>query len=130
MFQVRGHNLGHGGASERPLECEGLIKNTTQGVKIGAQIERVVTELLGRHHVNRADHRSGVVHRLKRGFRHGAGLPEIKQLDAVAAIKLGLEHDVARFDVAVDDIFFMSEAEAEEALCGELAEGFFGHGLG
>jgi hypothetical protein len=112
VLQVCGHNLGHGGASEGPLECECLIKNTAQGVKIGAPIERVAAELLGRHHVNRADDRPGVVYRLEGGFGHGAGLPEIKQLDAVATIRLGLEHDVAGFDIAVDDIFFVSGAEA------------------
>ncbi|MEN9470067.1 MAG: hypothetical protein RL630_1800 [Verrucomicrobiota bacterium] len=124
------HYFSDGFSTKWSLESEGLIKDTTQGIKIRAPIERVAAELLGRHHKNRTNDRTGLVHRLKGGFCHCSGLAEIEQLDAIAAGGLRLQHDVSGFDVPVDDILFVSGSQTEQALCGKLTKGLFGHGLG
>jgi hypothetical protein len=129
VLQVGRQHLTHTGAVEGPHESERLVENTAKRVKIGSQVELLVVQLLGRHHVDRADHRAALVHGLQGGGLHQARLTEIKDLRPVASRGKLNEHDVSRLDVAMDDVFFMGRSETLQTLRREMTERFLGQRL-
>ena len=87
---------------------EALVQHHTHCVEVGAGIERLAEELLGRHLVGGADHEPGLgpasvpLHR--------PGDPEIHELHQA----LRRHHDVRRLDVAVDDPLLVGRLQARQ----------------
>ena len=94
--EVRVHQGGQVVAEERLLGGEALEEHAGQRVDVGARVDRVALEALGRHVVEGAD--GGAGHReLRPVVAHGVRDAEIGDVDEVVG---GHEH-VARLDVAV-----------------------------
>ena len=83
-------------AAERRPVCEHLVEDAAERVDVRPRIGRPAQARLGRHIGRRAQQRSGL---RQRGVGGEARDPEVEHL----ALSRGLDHHVARLDVAVDD---------------------------
>ncbi len=91
-------------AIERHLPGQRLIEHDAEAVEIGSPVERMMQRLLGREIVRGAHHRLGT-----RQLRcpRGAGDAEIRHLGDA----LGMEQDIMRLDVPVDEATAMGRCE-------------------
>ena len=88
------HQPGHRLALVRQPAGEQLVDHRPQRVEIGAAVDRLAGQLLGRHVAGRAEHQAGA-----RSAAVGhAGDAEVHHSHRVAG---GVDHDVGRLDVAV-----------------------------
>jgi len=94
---------GRGGFEQR-VAGEALVGHHSERINIGAAIERLAARLLGAHVIGRAH--NGRARELGGGFK-GFGDAKVGQEGLTAMI----EENVARFDVAVDDVERVSVIE-------------------
>jgi hypothetical protein len=91
--------MANGGLSdERRPPGEQLKEHAPRRVEIGASVDRLALGLFGRKVLRGPDHRLGLGHR-RGAVGDGSRDPEVHDLDGTTTA----EHDVGRFDVAVDD---------------------------
>ena len=99
---VLGHDLLDDGkvavAVERPLAGEQLVQHDAGRKQVGARVDLLALDLLGRHVFERADHRALGARGVARVLdpRHA----EVGQLDA----PIGFYQQIGRLDVAVHDV--------------------------
>ena len=89
---------GDGVAAERTGARKQLVEHHTEGEDVGAAVELFAADLLGRHVLRAADHRAGA------GQLDGLVLQFGDAKVGDFGFPFGAEQDVARFDVAVDDV--------------------------
>ncbi len=110
----------------RIYPAEGEIKGASQGIDIAADICRVAHQLLGGDRKRRALDGSGFARvGLRKLGVFGCGQAEIEHLRGKGAIPVGLEHDVCRFEIAMDQSGTMSGRQAAADLVHE--ENKLGH---
>jgi len=99
-------------ACERRGSVEKLVEDAADGVGVGAAIDRLATDLLGRHVGGRAD--DGVGAGQAAGVDQQLGDAEVHHLDLADAG----DGDVVRLEVAVDDVVGVGGADRGEELLG------------
>ena len=87
-------------AREGRLAGEQLVQQASGRVQVRAGVDHLAPGLLGGQVLGRADHRVRLRHRRSR-IRDGAGDSEVHHLD----LAVRRDHDVAGFDVPMDDAF-------------------------
>ncbi len=108
----RGDDVGDRLAGERRPAGEQFEQHAAEGPDIGPLVDAETARLLGAH-IRRRAHERSVARRQARRLVRAAGLgptlcqPEIEDFDDA----IGGELDVGRFQVAVDDTFFVSGIE-------------------
>ena len=102
-LQVLALDVGHRLGAERVLPGDQVIEHDAQRVDVGARVDAVAANLLGRHRVRRAEPGAddGQPALARVGVQQ-LGDAEVQQLDHALAADLG-DEDVARLEVAVDD---------------------------
>jgi len=127
-LQVAGHDGGHALAVEGVVAGEGVEKDAAEGVEIGAGIEGAALELLGGHEVDGAHDRFSVGDGLDGGDVGEFGEAEVEEFEIEASAGQPVEHEVAGFDVAVEEVNLVGGDEGFEALFGDLEEVAFDEG--
>ncbi len=107
------------GEGGRPVEQ--LVEDTADGVGVGAAVDGLAPDLLGRHVGGRAD--DGVGPGQATGVDQQLGDPEVHHLDLADAGDV----DVVRLQVAVDDLVAVSGADGREQLLGDVERLVDGH---
>ena len=105
-------------SAQRRLTGQHLVQHATQAVQVGPTIDGLAHALLG-HHVNRRAQHLSSQRQLGRIILP-AGDTEVDQLDAVHPAVAGLQPDVGRFDVAVDQAMLVGHGQALRNLCGHV----------
>src|ERR1700757_4739124 len=96
-------------AVEWELSGEHLIEGDADGIDVGAGVDWLPGDLLGRHIVHGPEDDAGSGE-LRAEF--GKGQPEVEQLYLI----VGGDHDVRRLDVAMNDSLLVCVSEAGENL--------------
>ena len=100
---------------------EELVEDAADGVGVGAAVDRLAADLLGRHVGGRAD--DGVGAGQAAGVDEQLGDAEVHHLDLAEAG----DGDVVRLQVAVDDVVGMGRADRREELLGDVERLVDGH---
>ncbi len=103
-----------GVAGEGKFAAEHLVEDDAAGPEIGAVVDLLAENLLGRHVADGAYDDAGFGERL--GDVWPLGQAEVDDLDLVA----GADHQVGRLDVAMDDAVLVGVMQAGEQLGGEV----------
>jgi hypothetical protein len=97
-------------AVERYGAGQHLVEHDADRIQVGALIDRCATRLLGREVLRGPDDRAGLGHLARPRARD----PEVRHLQAA----VGVDENVVRLDVAVDDALSVREADGAEDLAG------------
>ena len=128
MIQVRHHDAGRVVALERILLGKAVVEDASEGVEIGALIQRTAFKLLRSEEVDRAENRISMIDRLDSWLDGELGESEIDDLDLKASSGKPANHEVRWFDIAVEHADCLSRGEPVKALLGEVDEIAFGEG--
>ena len=115
-------DFGHGGAVEGFFAGQGFVKDAAEGIEVGAFIDGLASELLGRHVVDGAEDGAADVLGLFAGFESDACEAEVDDLGLHATAGEAFDFDVFGFDVAVENVALVSCQQAFQGLIGEFFE--------
>ena len=101
------------GAIARPSAGDQLVEDQAERIDVGPLVGRLAARLFRRHVVERANQRAG--HRIDGRARGRPRDAEVHQQRMV----LRIDHDVRRFQIAMDDAGFVRGGEAGGDLTGE-----------
>ena len=122
VLEVGFHHLIGCAAGEWIVTGQCLVVDTTDGIHIRSGIEQLAFELLGRHEEYRAkDGVHGLDFLAALGLREN-GKAEVHYLDLKLAGGQPGEHQVAWFEIAVDQVKILSGDECFLCLQGQFAE--------
>ena len=122
MLQMRGNDGRNSSTLEGILQRQGTVKHTTKRIEIGAVVDRLAVELLGREEVNRTRQRTQVVECLLGGRRQDFCESEIQQFHPQVASFCPSDHDVRGLDVPVHHAQRVRRPKRVEALAGKLVK--------
>lgn len=120
MLEVTVHRVGHRGSGKGSPLGQGEVEDAPQRIEIGTLVERLHLDLLWGDVVDRTEERAGLVERLERGCLTEFGEAEVQQFHLKPARRLPGHHDVARLEVAVEEIELLRGDERIERLIDEF----------
>ena len=100
--EVGSHDSWGGIGGKRVETGEGVVVEAAHRIHVGALVEGVALELLGGHEMDRAEDGVAVVDGLQGGVGGELGEAEVDDLDLELSAGEPDDHDVGRFEVAVD----------------------------
>ena len=122
MLKMGGHDLCGGLSTEGVDPGQGVVIDAADRIEIDALVDGDALELFGPHEMDRSEHAVRLVDRLEGGLGRKLGESEIDHLDLELSGGKPADHDVSRFDVAVDQVKLLSGDQGLEGLHGERVE--------
>ena len=124
VLEVAGHDLGSRLAIEGVEASEAKVVEASDGIHVGAHVERFALELFRSHEVDGSEDSVAVVDGLDRWLGVELGEPEVDELDLKLSAREPSDHDVGGLEVTVDEVEILRGDECFLCLDGDFAEVF------
>lgn len=128
VLEVADHDFGAGVAGEGKVGGEDLVIDAAEGIHVGAGVEGAALELLWGHVEDGAHDGGLVVLGLERGGAGEFGEAEVEDFDLEFAAGEPDDHEVVRFEVAVDEAEVLGGDHALKGLGDDFLEVLDGEG--